>query len=81
MQVRSNMVNQERGLCLLSLGESGLCQGNRSLPISFQDAGGPRAVSQLRILSKLMDRLTEGSFHPIRPCSVFDIIGGTGTAG
>ncbi|KIM19923.1 hypothetical protein M408DRAFT_30808 [Serendipita vermifera MAFF 305830] len=56
--------------------ESGLCL------LSF-DAGGTRAISQLRILAHVMNRLNPGSSNPRdkHPCVVFDMIGGTGSGG
>jgi patatin-like phospholipase/acyl hydrolase len=54
------------GLCLLSL-----------------DGGGVRGLSTLYILKGLMDRLNQGrtSLPPLKPCEVFDLIGGTSTGG
>ena len=47
------------------------------------DAGGARAISQLRILAKLMNKINPESPNdePKRPCDVFNMIGGTGTGG
>ena len=54
------------GLCLLSL-----------------DGGGVRGLSTLFILKSLMDRLNSdrNSAPPLKPCEVFDLIGGTSTGG
>lgn len=54
------------GLCLLSL-----------------DGGGVRGLSTLYILKGLMDRLNQGrtNLPPLKPCEVFDLIGGTSTGG
>jgi len=56
------------GLCLLSL-----------------DGGGVRGLSTLYILKGLMTRLNsqrEGAgLSPVKPCDVFDLIGGTSTGG
>jgi hypothetical protein len=54
------------GLCLLSL-----------------DGGGVRGLSTLYILKSLMDRLNQErrSVPPLKPCEVFDLIGGTSTGG
>lgn len=57
------------GLCLLSL-----------------DGGGVRGLSTLYILKSIMDRLnherkTTASLPPVKPCEVFDLIGGTSTGG
>lgn len=54
------------GLCLLSL-----------------DGGGVRGLSTLYILKGLMDKLNhERQSHTrLKPCDVFDLIGGTSTGG
>jgi patatin-like phospholipase/acyl hydrolase len=56
------------GLCLLSL-----------------DGGGVRGLSTLYILKSIMDRLNhalaEAKLPPVKPCEVFDLIGGTSTGG
>lgn len=54
------------GLCLLSL-----------------DGGGVRGLSTLYILKSIMDRLNRElkKETPMKPCEVFDLIGGTSTGG
>jgi patatin-like phospholipase/acyl hydrolase len=56
------------GLCLLSL-----------------DGGGVRGLSTLYILKIIMDRLnhdrTAAALPLVKPCEVFDLIGGTSTGG
>lgn len=56
------------GLCLLSL-----------------DGGGVRGLSTLNILKSLMTRLNsqrrEAGLPSVKPCEVFDLIGGTSTGG
>jgi patatin-like phospholipase/acyl hydrolase len=56
------------GLCLLSL-----------------DGGGVRGLSTLYILKIIMDRLNQErkatSLLPVKPCEIFDLIGGTSTGG
>ena len=56
------------GLCLLSL-----------------DGGGVRGLSTLYILKGLMARLNrerqEAGLPRVRPCELFDLIGGTSTGG
>ncbi|PVH67508.1 FabD/lysophospholipase-like protein, partial [Cadophora sp. DSE1049] len=56
------------GLCLLSL-----------------DGGGVRGLSTLYILKSIIDRLNNerktASLPPVKPCEVFDLIGGTSTGG
>ncbi|KAL6244844.1 hypothetical protein RBB50_008372 [Rhinocladiella similis] len=57
-----------RGLCLLSL-----------------DGGGVRGLSTLYILRALMQRLNderrEAKLDRVKPCEIFDLIGGTSTGG
>ena len=56
------------GLCLLSL-----------------DGGGVRGLSTLYILKSIMDQLNhkrkEINLPLVKPCEVFDLIGGTSTGG
>jgi patatin-like phospholipase/acyl hydrolase len=56
------------GLCLLSL-----------------DGGGVRGLSALYILRSIMDRLNyerdQLNLDAVRPCEIFDLIGGTSTGG
>lgn len=57
------------GLCLLSLG-----------------GGGVRGLSSLYILKSIMDRLNHErkkteNLPPVKPCDIFDLIGGTSTGG
>lgn len=59
----------DTGLCLLSL-----------------DGGGVRGLSSLYILKSIMDRLNHArkeaeNLPPVKPCEVFDLIGGTSTGG
>jgi hypothetical protein len=73
-------------LNVLSLGKPAQTS-HRERPItSGIDAGGAQAVSQLHILTHLMERISrdnESAFQGIikRPCEVFDVIGGVGTGG
>jgi patatin-like phospholipase/acyl hydrolase len=57
-----------KGLCLLSL-----------------DGGGMRGLSTLYILKSIMDRLNterdKEGLSRVKPCEVFDLIGGTNTGG
>lgn len=59
---------ETRGLCLLSL-----------------DGGGVRGLSSLYILRGLMQRLNdereELNLPRVKPCDIFDLIGGTSTGG
>ena len=56
------------GLCLLSL-----------------DGGGVRGLSTLYVLKMLMNRLNherqKSDLPPVKPCEIFDLIGGTSTGG
>ena len=56
------------GLCLLSL-----------------DGGGVRGLSTLYVLKGLMAKLGQerqaANLPPVKPCEVFDLIGGTSTGG
>ncbi|KAH8748325.1 hypothetical protein BGZ57DRAFT_916040 [Hyaloscypha finlandica] len=56
------------GLCLLSL-----------------EGGGVRGLSTLYILKNIMDRLNharaESKLPPVKPCEMFDLVGGTSTGG
>lgn len=56
------------GLCLLSL-----------------DGGGVRGLSTLFILKSIMRRLNQSveakGFLPLKPCDVFNLMGGTSTGG
>jgi patatin-like phospholipase/acyl hydrolase len=58
----------QSGLCLLSL-----------------DGGGVRGLSTLYVLKGLMARLNHErqakNLPPVKPCEVFDLIGGTSTGG
>jgi patatin-like phospholipase/acyl hydrolase len=57
-----------QGLCLLSL-----------------DGGGVRGLSTLYILKSIMNRLNnerkKDNLPSVKPCEVFDLIGGTSTGG
>jgi patatin-like phospholipase/acyl hydrolase len=59
---------EESGLCLLSL-----------------DGGGVRGLSTLYILKGLMTRLNHerraANLPLVKPCEIFDLIGGTSTGG
>lgn len=56
------------GLCLLSL-----------------DGGGVRGLSTLHVLKVIMDQLNHkratSGLEPVKPCDIFDLIGGTSTGG
>jgi patatin-like phospholipase/acyl hydrolase len=49
------------------------------------DGGGVRGLSTLLILQKIMDKLNrdrrDNGDPEVRPCDVFDLIGGTSTGG
>jgi patatin-like phospholipase/acyl hydrolase len=69
----------ERGGELNPLDSTGLC-------LLSLDGGGVRGLSTLYILKIIMDRLNDerkktASLPPVKPCEVFDLIGGTSTGG
>lgn len=45
------------------------------------DGGGVRGLSTLHILKRVMDWINEDLEDNLKPCDVFDIIGGTSTGG
>jgi len=45
------------------------------------DGGGLRGLSILYILQALMAKVNENQDLPLKPCEVFDLIGGSGTGG
>ncbi|KIM24302.1 hypothetical protein M408DRAFT_27138 [Serendipita vermifera MAFF 305830] len=65
--------------------ESGLAgpERERGLCLLSLDAGGARAMSQLKILSHIMYILnSESNFESnLRPCDVFDMVAGSGSGG
>jgi hypothetical protein len=74
------------GLNILSLGKHGQTNRKERIVTCGIDAGGVQAISQLRILEHLMEKISqdersvsEGMVK--RPCEVFDVIGGVGTGG
>jgi patatin-like phospholipase/acyl hydrolase len=74
---------RERGVRLLSLGESIAFTTLVLNRISQIDGGGVRGVSELLIIDQMMKRIKQE--HRLvevpKPCEYFDMIGGTGTAG
>jgi hypothetical protein len=79
-------MNVRSGLKLLSLGMSIYTNNIGQRITGGTDAGGAQAVSQLRILEHVMEKISqdnEGTSEGIlkRPCEVFDVIGGVGTGG
>jgi len=83
MPPQSGITSQGKGICLLSLGERSFLTIPGYRQTSQKDAGGSRAISQLKILAELMHRLNyEVSEDEIkRPCDVFNMVGGTGSGG
>lgn len=45
------------------------------------DGGGVRGLSTLMILESLMAKINNKRQVPVKPCEVFDLIGGTSTGG
>lgn len=50
---------------------------------TLTDNGGLQAISILLVLKEVCQRLSEQDGHttPLRPCQLFDVIGGVGTGG
>jgi hypothetical protein len=82
MSWQSSLENQRNGLCLLGLGKS-LPSRDKHPTHLGKDAGGTRGISQLKILTELMDRLNLNvkEDHQLRPCDAFNLIGGAGSGG
>ncbi|KIM21473.1 hypothetical protein M408DRAFT_80521, partial [Serendipita vermifera MAFF 305830] len=72
---------EEKGLCLLSFGKLSSFANLTHILNALIDAGGTRAISQLRILAHVTNQLDLGSsnWRNKPPYLVFDMIGGTGT--
>lgn len=53
------------------------------VPNALADNGGLQAISILLVLKEVCKRLSEKDGHttPLRPCQLFDVIGGIGTGG
>jgi hypothetical protein len=85
MQDEDNPLNQ-RGLCLLSLGKKSIRTNPcRKVADVNLDGGGVRGLSTLLILKALMaavndERIKVGQ-SAVKPCELFDLIGGTSTGG
>jgi hypothetical protein len=45
------------------------------------DGGGVRGLSSIRVLQHIMDGVNENRDDDLKPCEIFDMIGGTGTGG
>jgi hypothetical protein len=85
-QAGNNPLNQT-GRCLLSLGTRAFYRSKTQSLIDAQplDGGGVRGLSTLLILQALMARVNEERMKDgqptIKPCELFDLIGGTSTGG
>ncbi len=85
MQDEDSPLNQT-GLCLLSLGMKFFSHKPSGRPTNVNiDGGGVRGLSTLLILKALMaavndERIQVGQ-SAIKPCELFDLIGGTNTGG
>ena len=81
MSIHSNPARHGKGLGLLSFGELHL------LLVFWShyspDAGGPRSVSQLKILAEMLHRwnFEVEDDKKEQPCTIFDMIGGVGSGG
>jgi hypothetical protein len=76
---------ESKPLRLLSLGQFLYPQNKLEGSSLFLllDGGGVRGVSTLRILKKLMEKISqiENSGREIKPCEYFDVMAGTSTGG
>jgi hypothetical protein len=83
MSTQTTPASRERGLRLMSFGEFTSPVTVSCMPICFTDAGGPRGISQLKILAHLMHRLNfdATSEQMEYPCTAFDMIAGAGSGG
>jgi hypothetical protein len=54
-------------------------QGTKGLCLLSLDGGGVRGLSILVILGDIMAKANEARDPPLKPCELFDLIGGTGT--
>jgi hypothetical protein len=86
MTARAVDTDVRGSLNILSLGKAAQTSYRERLTTCGIDAGGAQAVSQLRILEHLMEKISQdnqGLSQGIvkRPCEVFDVIGGVGTGG
>lgn len=86
IQAGDNPLNRT-GLCLLSLGMRSL-DTTRIYYCSYVcglDGGGVRGLSTLLIVKALMAMVNEERSKdgqpPVKPCELFDLIGGTSTGG
>jgi patatin-like phospholipase/acyl hydrolase len=85
MEDEDSPLNQT-GLCLLSLGIKSIhTNPSRKVTDVNLDGGGVRGLSTLLILKALMaavnaERIKVGQ-SAIKPCELFDLIGGTSTGG
>ena len=76
----------KHGLCLLSLGEQpNSAPSQPYTPANDADGGGVRGLSTLLILKGLMQQINAKrrfqGLSNVKPCDVFDLIGGTSTGG
>jgi len=76
----------QTGLCLLSLGVEIIhIRPSRKITNVNLDGGGVRGLSTLLILKALMaavnDERIKAGQSAIKPCELFDLIGGTSTGG
>jgi patatin-like phospholipase/acyl hydrolase len=76
----------QTGLCLLSLGMKIIhTRPNWQITNVDLDGGGVRGLSTLLILKALMAAVNDGRIKAgqsaIKPCELFDLIGGTSTGG
>jgi Patatin-like phospholipase len=82
-QARDNPLNRE-GLCVLSLGKFLVFVDFAVANIGL-DGGGVRGLSSLLIIQALMANVNaereKDGHSSVKPCELFDLIGGTSTGG
>lgn len=54
---------------------------SKGLCLLSLDGGGVRGLSTLFILKRIMDQLNNERETTVKPCEIFDLIGGTSTGG
>ncbi len=74
----------EKSLAATTGGEPSRLDGT-NLNLLSLDGGGVRGLSTLYILKRIMDQLNferkKSNLEAVKPCEIFDLIGGTSTGG
>ena len=75
----------EQSLATTMGGELNPLNNSPDLNLLSLDGGGVRGLSTLYILKRIMDQLNlerkKSSLETVKPCQLFDLIGGTSTGG